>query len=449
MAGMQVLSATLPISNSLPSSDIFSTFNVPSSEAVGGGGNAITLPTSQSHDTLEATVTGFSTSTTGSSFVPPPIAFPTFSNPSPTAFSVPPATRSSEFATLIPTSNNLEPTLPHAPIPPTLGSLTLPDFSPSELPGSQSTTLPEFSPFGLPSLQPTGVLMAYDPVSTVTFSRLQTSFSAIGVGSNILAVRAYFVMFGFYLKVLRMHGAARNRSLTAATILLFIFCTAHCALQISTTTLYNQSVSTSLGDSEHVFDRTFKDYSALAVATNAVYVTSNVIADSIFVSFSKYCAATPIWNFQLKIIIFPTLLTLAVAGVGYTNAFWHLHTPNALRFPTLVVAEFSFELLKISILLSIFTTVILMILTAGRIWWIARSARTLLGQTVTGRYYTACAMILESGAITCASAIVFAAIGFTLDPIYGIAPTIIAVRVGLGRSVDNIESFVAAQKWGL
>ncbi|KAJ7328711.1 hypothetical protein DFH08DRAFT_315155 [Mycena albidolilacea] len=258
-------------------------------------------------------------------------------------------------------------------------------------------------------------------------------------------------MFGFYLNVLRVHGAARNRSLTIATALLFIFCTAHCALQITTTTLYNQLVSTSLGDSKPVFDRTLQDYSALAIATNAVYVTSNVIADSIFI---LRCYA--IWNFQLKIIIFPILLTLAVAGVGYTNAFWPLHVPNSLRSPSLVVAEFSFKLLKISNLLSIFTTVILMILTAGRIWWMARTARTLLGRTVTRKYYTACAIILESGAITCASAIAFAAIGFTLDPIYsttgavlgqlvGIAPTIIAVRVGLGRSVDNVESFVAAQ----
>ncbi|KAJ7884112.1 hypothetical protein B0H14DRAFT_2564502 [Mycena olivaceomarginata] len=54
----------------------------------------------------------------------------------------------------------------------------------------------------------------------------------------------------------------------------------------------------------------------------------------------------------------------------------------------------------------------------------------------------------DSGAIYFASAIAFATIGFTLDPIYattgavlgqlvGIAPTIIAVRVGLGRSVSH------------
>jgi uncharacterized membrane protein len=88
---------------------------------------------------------------------------------------------------------------------------------------------------------------------------------------------AYFVMFGFYLNVLRVHGAARNRSLTVATALLFVFCTTHCALQIATTTLYNQLVSTSLGDSKAVFDRTLKHYSALGIATNAVYVTSKCV----------------------------------------------------------------------------------------------------------------------------------------------------------------------------
>ncbi|KAJ7312765.1 hypothetical protein DFH08DRAFT_896597 [Mycena albidolilacea] len=436
------ISITFPTSNTIPG------------EVVTAPDHSLTLPV---FDT--ASFTGFTNS--ASSFLSSR-TLPTFNNPGPTT------TRSSDPAA-IPTSKNLDTggvsgtattfilTLPtfrnpsHSGFsgPPTtyLTSLELPTFSPSRFPGSQTTGSSDAV---------SSVLTAYDPVSTVAFSRLQTSFSAIAVGSNILGAElflygVYFVMFGFYLNILRVHGAPRNRSLTVATTLLFIFCTAHCALQTATTTLYNQLVSTSLGDSKPVFDRTLKDYSALAIATNAMYVTSNVIADCIFI---LRCFA--IWNFQLKITIFPILLTLAVGGVGYTNAFQPLLTPNSLRSPSLVVAEFSFKLLRISILLSIFTTVILMVLTAGRIWWMARTARTLLGRTVTNKYYTASAMILESGAITCAGAIAFAVIGFTLDPIYsttgavlgqivGIAPTIIAVRVGLGRSVENIESFVAAQ----
>ncbi|KAJ6594337.1 hypothetical protein B0H19DRAFT_1056647 [Mycena capillaripes] len=242
------------------------------------------------------------------------------------------------------------------------------------------------------SSAPFPLLTAYEPVSTVTFSRLQSSFSSIGVSSNILAAEVfpygtYLVMFGFYLNVLRKHGFAKHRGLTSAANFLFIFCSAHCALQIATSTLYNQLESTSIGDSEFVFNRTFKDYSSVVIATNAMYITSNMIADSIFVSFASNNPELPLTR-------------------------------------------------------------------PGRIWWIGRTGRMLLGKTVTSRYYTSGLWFksLESGAIYCASAIVFAAIGFTLDPIYsttravlgqlvGIAPTIITIRVGLGRSASSAETF--------
>ncbi|KAJ7798802.1 hypothetical protein B0H14DRAFT_3886337, partial [Mycena olivaceomarginata] len=401
------------------------------------------------------------------------LALLTFNDPSDTSALARPTNDPSDTSALARPTNDPSPT----------GALTLPTSDPSPTSGLPTLALPTFdapthtsgiSTFALPTLNNnpsqsgfssshtmwsstpvSSTSMAYDPISTVAFSRLQTSFTAIEVSSDILAAEVflygvYLVMFGFYLNVLRSRGVAKNRGLTFATILLFIFCTAHCALQITTSTLYNRLESTSLGDSESVFNQTFKDYTAVAMATDAVYVTSTVIADSIFI---LRCYA--IWDFHRKVIVFPILLTLAVAGVGYTNAFWTLHTPNSLRSTNLFAAEFSFKLLKISVLLSISTTVILMVLSAGRIWWIGRAARILSGQSIINRYNTVCAMILESGAVYCASAIVFATIGFTLDPIYsttgavlgqlvGIAPIIIAVRVGLGHSVGSVEN-VGAQ----
>ncbi|KAJ7910936.1 hypothetical protein B0H13DRAFT_2272239 [Mycena leptocephala] len=157
---------------------------------------------------------------------------------------------------------------------------------------------------------------------------------------------------------------------------------------------------------------------------------------------------------------------------------------------TLEYAPFAM-LFDISIVLSVFTTLILMglsgeitnILRAGRIWWLARKARRLMGRKVISKYYTVCAMILESGALYCAGGIPFAVIAFYIfinptsatfstafdivsDPavherltdgdssrqfqtptgailgqLVGIAPTIIAVRVGLGTSVDSVDSF--------
>ncbi|KAJ7429827.1 hypothetical protein B0H11DRAFT_1014934 [Mycena galericulata] len=212
-------------------------------------GSAFTLPTfstlpPMAFPTFGATApTGFTNSP--SSFLPSltltlTLTLPTFNNPSLTEFSGPPTTRSSDPATL-PTSKNLDPTGLSGPA--TTLTLTLPTFnnpSHSGFSGPATTYLtslehPAFSPSGLPGPQTTGfsapvssVLTAYDPVSTVAFSRLQSSFSVIGVGSSILTAEvflygAYLVMFGFYLNVLRVHGTARNRSLTVATALLFIF----------------------------------------------------------------------------------------------------------------------------------------------------------------------------------------------------------------------------------
>ncbi|KAJ7779924.1 hypothetical protein B0H16DRAFT_1500243 [Mycena metata] len=93
-------------------------------------------------------------------------------------------------------------------------------------------------------------------------------------------------------------------------------------------------------------------------------------------------------------------------------------------------------------------------LAVGRIWSLARAARVVMGRKAVGTYYTACAMILESGALYCVGGTVFVPVGirlfaigefsFTgviLAQIVGIAPTLISVRVALGCSVKNVDSF--------
>ncbi|KAJ7732920.1 hypothetical protein DFH07DRAFT_846088 [Mycena maculata] len=76
-----------------------------------------------------------------------------------------------------------------------------------------------------------------------------------------------------------------------------------------------------------------------------------------------------------------------------------------------------------------------------------------MGNDATSRYDTVCAMILESGALYVAGGLVFLIVLFRFsvvpigpDPItngailgqlVGIAPTIIAVRVGLGKIQSN------------
>ncbi|KAJ7463970.1 hypothetical protein FB451DRAFT_1264343 [Mycena latifolia] len=269
------------------------------------------------------------------------------------------------------------------------------------------------------------------------------------IAAEIFLYGIYLALFGFYIHVLHSRGMPNHRWLTVATILLFILCTVHCALQLASTTLDNRAmIKASSPDLLSGKVNTARVY--VNRAANGVYVTSNVVADSIFI---LRCYA--IWNFRRTIIIVPTLLTFAVAGLGYFNVFNSLGNPENW-IPAFRVGTFLFDE---SVGVSVITTFILMGLTAGRIWWIVRVAHPIIGRKTTSRYYGVCAMILESGSLYCAGGIAFVIISISTGTVYtttgavmgqlvGIAPTMIAVRVGLGRSIDNVESFVARTRVG-
>ncbi|KAJ7854059.1 hypothetical protein B0H14DRAFT_3652134 [Mycena olivaceomarginata] len=230
----------------------------------------------------------------------------------------------------------------------------------------------------------------------------------------------------------------KNRFLNVATISLFIVCTAHLALLLASISSQNQDDEAYAVESAALFDRFQMTALNLNRATNAIYITATVIADSIFI-FRCYA----IWDFSRSIIIAPIIFTVCGAVLGYTDS---------VSSNTTEISDSKFDL---SIAFSILTTFMLMILTAGRIWYLARQARAVMGPKITSRYYTICAMILESRALYAAGGIayiVFSVLppsvdeiltrgGAILGQLVGIAPTIIAVRVGLGKSIESVDSF--------
>ncbi|KAF7336213.1 hypothetical protein MVEN_02169100 [Mycena venus] len=263
----------------------------------------------------------------------------------------------------------------------------------------------------------------------------------------------YVAMMMFYLHVLRMGRLARNRFLVAATITLFILCTIHCFLLLVTAIMETRDLVS--GD----FWYSRISYLNLEVATNVVYVTSkeyllSVIADTIF-TFRCYA----IWNSRLKIVLLPIFLTLLVALLGYCNVRNLLVSDDQVLDPTMLFLSSNIGgslLLVGSIVLSVFTTAILMGLSLGRIWWFSRAARDLMGKEVVGKYHPVVAMILESGALYFTGGLVFVVLfcevdlpkaqtGIVLGQLVGIAPTIIAVRVGLGYSIESVESFIGSE----
>ncbi|KAJ7613400.1 hypothetical protein FB45DRAFT_1111863 [Roridomyces roridus] len=276
----------------------------------------------------------------------------------------------------------------------------------------------------------------------------------------------YVILFGFYMRILRTSRGFRSHPfLHSATTILFLLSTAHLALLLPVAVLQNKfgngwfwtiiySIDT------FIRDRSLPPQEPLVRAAFGLYVTSSVVADSIFV-FRCYA----IWGFRLMIVAVPALCTLGVAVFGY----WQVIQPDRIAafhrvgpHPDFLGStdhnaeqDMMITSFTIPILISLVTNLMLMILSAGRIWWLGCRARKMMGYK-TGRYYTVCALILESGAFYVVGAVLLAilSIFYYADDLVmcapitaqlaGIAPTIIAVRVGLNKSIESVDSFAIA-----
>jgi hypothetical protein len=191
-------------------------------------------------------------------------------------------------------------------------------------------------------------------------------------------------------------------------------------------------------DSDELMER----WNQINIVMGTIYVLSNLIADSIFI-YRCYC----IWDFRKEIIAVPIVLLIASGCLGFASII----ACGKEGYSEFLFITWVFPL---AVVFSVLTNVMLMALTAGRIWWIARGARVIMGPAVVKQYRTVIAMILESGALYCTPGLLYL-IFFAIRPsstqvifaalaqIVGIAPTIIVVRVGMGNSVDGVDSFRA------
>ncbi|KAJ7910932.1 hypothetical protein B0H13DRAFT_1876252 [Mycena leptocephala] len=237
-----------------------------------------------------------------------------------------------------------------------------------------------------------------------------------------------------------------NRFIAISTIVLFVLCTMHCVVLLVGTIFGNADLTAHVLADYQSYAYHNLLYTIFYRAANAVYVTSNRqhFRQLVWQNWFPYSAATQSGTFAAESLSFQRFL------------LWLLRMYSADSNDGLTFPAFLFD---ISVVMAVITTFILMGLSAGRIWWLAHKAQGVMGRKVTSKYYTVCAMILESGALYCAGGILFAVAvfypwtissldnfdvtptGAILGQLVGIAPTIIAVRVGLGKSVDSVDSF--------
>ncbi|KAJ7676689.1 hypothetical protein DFH06DRAFT_1317305 [Mycena polygramma] len=215
-------------------------------------------------------------------------------------------------------------------------------------------------------------------------------------------------------------GPGRS-TLAAASAAMAILGTAQIVLQLCATVLGLRLVRIAL-EGEVWLPKAVHTLNNIYTAQSTFLVTNNLVTDSLFV---YRCFA--IWGGRARAPLLPALMLLATAVTGYVGLFSPI--------------EYDY---RIPFVMAMATNIVLMSLTAGRIWWVRRDASVVLEATHLRKYNTTIAIILECGAIYCVSIILYLIcvslslpianiLNASLPQMMNIAPMLMIVRVGLGR----------------
>ncbi|KAF7330662.1 hypothetical protein MSAN_02451500 [Mycena sanguinolenta] len=221
---------------------------------------------------------------------------------------------------------------------------------------------------------------------------------------------------------------------------MFALATAGTVLVVSTTGISMRMVYLLVQGNTDLPDRLLKIYQSLALVQDIILAINNLVTDLLFL-YRCYV----IWGSRKIILVLPAMMILAtvvggcVTGLGYYGIV-KLNIPIDPRVPFILGGS---------------TNILMMCLTAGRIWYIRREVRSLSTlKPLQQRYNTVVAIILESGILYCLCVIIYViSISINESTWFGtvfngvawglvqlgvnIVPTLILVRVGMGRSTEN------------
>jgi len=259
-------------------------------------------------------------------------------------------------------------------------------------------------------------------------------------GAALLFYGIYIILFVLAIVTLSRRKTAGRRVLLVATWSMAALATgqivvvlASCVVSIQ---ISQQILVSSADPNAGPVTVSLTLYNALSTAQNVAWPINNLVTDALFL-YRCYV----IWGRKWTVVFVPGILILATLGIGLFLTFTTSALPSSIGY-----------------LMGAVTNVVLMVLTAGRIWWIrGETLHVGLDQIVRSRCNTAVAIILESGALYCVCVILLAVTAPRHDvpegalfyvvvgissQVINIAPTLTIVRVGLGHNIqDSIEEW--------
>ncbi|KIJ54786.1 hypothetical protein M422DRAFT_64021 [Sphaerobolus stellatus SS14] len=256
-------------------------------------------------------------------------------------------------------------------------------------------------------------------------------YALIGFACESTVWGAYTILFIAALVVLfnRRHSRAVNPIVLFFTCILYGACTTHFAIEFNHfyTTLQSTGVTGYANENQPLW-----------VAD--LFISLTDFLGDLFLLWRCWL----VWGGNYYVLILPFLTS--VGGLACLTEVLHLLlgiNPSAPVPPSSLV-----PLGLAGYILPLCTNVMITGLIAGRIYWVTRGVSGLAGITDTKPTRKAISILVESGALYLLVQFIFvilfgiqhpseAIVGVTAVQIYGIAPTLIIIRVGLGQTFDQ------------
>ncbi|KAJ7288596.1 hypothetical protein C8J57DRAFT_1280807 [Mycena rebaudengoi] len=263
-------------------------------------------------------------------------------------------------------------------------------------------------------------------------------FNVSIISSTLLLYALYVVLFLFSIHTLRRHiPAGKILRVTAWAMFLLASASTIVACLAAGTSMH--LVYTVVEGSQDTPTHVLRHYHALRLGQDIILAMNNLVTDLLFLY--RYFL---IWGARRGILVLPGMLIFATVAVGCIAG---------LQYAGLITLDPSIDP-RVPVSMAGVTNILLVCLTAGRIWYIRHETKALTCQSFQKRFATAIAIVLESGVLyslcviiylistsietKSTSGTIFEGVAWSMVQIgVNIVPTLILVRVGMGRSTEN------------
>ncbi|KAA1468326.1 hypothetical protein DENSPDRAFT_833577 [Dentipellis sp. KUC8613] len=282
------------------------------------------------------------------------------------------------------------------------------------------------------------------------------------------------VLYGLYValfagSVYMLVYQRPNAFYLSTSIALFVVTTAYIGLELARIVVAPYTLATSyLQDGSIVACFTGLDpqqrqteairWDLLNCVEEAASTVMSFIADGILIYRCMVLWPHRRWiSLPLVALLLATVAT-SIVGIVYSSRFYSLvrnGTGHASQFDAIASWQVTMEISANS--LSLATNIIATLLIVSRIWYLARQLEKTLGKAAGLRYRTAMSMIIESGLLLAVSGIIVISTNNSENAYLNtavtevsliltvISPTLLVVRVGMGKGFDSVIETVHEQ----